>query len=1001
MEDLYPLTYFSKANNSRSKRDFTKEKIRYKILKHSNSETDFTIKKVKEKREVIRRYLKKKNRIIAETNYSSSKGGFLSYKKGNNLKKIIKKNKLDLSDCIENKAEKNLKLFGNSRYNKKSPKLFVEDMKKKISSKKMGLIPMLTSKESESDLYKEPEYIYSMQRNLSMTRRYQYNKKEELLKAQKDNQVYNKTNMYYKTVQSWWKQSPKIIKIQKVFKGFLVRKKMQPIFQSYQFMKYFENFLLTLKLKKTFMDILMFSLFKVRKKIDGLFISKNRRIISKNITENTIMIQNNFRCYLAKAKKNFLLRKKRGFIFNKKSFITKKTYVEQNNIINNIVMLQSSIKSFIKSKKYFDKNLIHKKNGIYYFEKVYLSYKNQKTIKFVQLMRHILQILAFKKKIYYKNPCDYDLDDINKVRFIQKFYLNYYYTNIKQIALKDIKKSIDSNNNIKSSAYITKERKINVMNKFLFVQRMVRWYIIKRISMKNQINKKYISLNYLITKENFKLNNCISKITRFQTIYKSQYKKNKNNIIDYEEHSIEDSSYDDLTDRDNKTLRQLTFKNKMPRKINLGLYISKIRKIGGEENINNNNKIILHQEGIIITKKRYYNNDNQIKKIQRMLRSRKIPEIVLQKPLTNNYNFYSINTDSYDDDFLYSKKSNNYDYQSKITKYNIENKVKKIQKNVLKLLNKNKNINIYKKEKNRVCFISKYLKKDENIKQINIKFLLLISLFIKKNIQQYIFYLLKNEPKNFEYPFCLNTINRVLKYLNSNNYKGSTVKLIFNNILKNLNSSNSNKKDVILLLNKEQENQLRDINICKLEENDCLDYIYGFSSFDKNLKNEKFLNVRLNNTKFYNTNIFTITKFIDDAFDNFVKGKYCYKCYFDLDSCRCSKEDLTDDSLDIGINDDYNPKNSIKFFEYNKTNERGNIINAKPKTNQNEGLITQSKLINNNIKKNELIPNENKQRNILLNSRKHFEALKVKNEKEKLRENILLRDDIYNDEIYM
>ena len=1002
MEDLYPLTYFNNSKNEKQKRTLKKgnsKKYTLKKIKYSKSESDFIIKTVKEKRKIIRKYLRKKNKIIPDINYTNSKERITTYKKGNNVRKIIRKNKLELSDCIENKGGKNLKLFGNKRYNKNSPNLFVEDLKKKISSKKMGLIPMLTSRENENDLYREPEYIYSIQRNLSMSRRFQYNKKEEILKAQKD---YYKNNTYYNIVQLWWKRIPQIVKIQKVFKGYLVRNKIKPIFQLYKFMQYFENFLINIKLKKTLTDILIYSIFKGRKKIDGIYYSKENKIVTKDILKDIIMIQNNFRCYLAKTKKNFLLRKKRGYIINKISFISKKIYIEQNKINNNIIMLQNHVKDLIKRNKYFHKSLIHKSKGIYYFEKIYLSYKNQKIIQFVKLIRHVLQILTFKKKIFYKNPNEYDLDDLNKVRFIQKNYLNHYYNNIKHISFRN--KNIDSNNNnINNSSHITKERIINVNDKFLFLQKMIKYYIIKRIAIKSHINKKYINVNYLITKENLKMNDCISKISHFQTIYKNQYKKNKNNIIDYEEHSIDDSSYDDYTDRDNKTLRQLTYRNRIPKRRCSGLYITKLRKKENiSKNINNCNNIMQHQEGILITKKRYYNNENQIKKIQNLIKKRRNPDILLQRPLTNNYNFFSINTDSYDDEFLFSKKMNNYDYQSKIRKYNIDDKIKKIQKKFLEYNNISKNkINSYKKEKNKICLITKYLKKDDNIKQINIKFLLLISLFIKKNIQQYIFYLLKQDLKNFEYPFCLNTIYRVLKYLNSNDYKGNTVKIILNNILKNINSNYTIKKDLILLLNKEQESQLRDINIYELKENVCLDYIFGFSAFDKNLTNEKFLNIRLNNTKFYNTNIYTITKFIDDEFENFVKGKYCFKCYLDLNICKCSKEDLTDESLDIEINDDYNPKNSIKFFEYNINKDNGTIIKVKPKIEQNREIITKNKLINNDIIKKELISNENKIKNSLLNSRKNFEALKVKNEKEKLRENILLRDDMENDEIYL
>ena len=205
---------------------------------------------------------------------------------------------------------------------------------------------------------------------------------------------------------------------------------------------------------------------------------------------------------------------------------------------------------------------------------------------------------------------------------------------------------------------------------------------------------------------------------------------------------------------------------------------------------------------------------------------------------------------------------------------------------------------------------------------------------------------------------------------------------------------------MILLLDKTQEDNLRNNDIYKKNDQDSLDYIFGFSSFDKNLKNEKFLSVRLNNTNFNNTNIFTITRFIDEEFDNFVKGKYCYKCYLDLNKCKCSKEELNDEMLDLGINDDYNPKNSIKFFEYNKNKESDNFIQGKPKTKGEDDIITKKKLIKNDIRKRELLfIDGNKQKNDLLNSRKKFDALKVKKDKEKLKENILLRYDIENYDI--
>ena len=162
-----------------------------------------------------------------------------------------------------------------------------------------------------------------------------------------------------------------------------------------------------------------------------------------------------------------------------------------------------------------------------------------------------------------------------------------------------------------------------------------------------------------------------------------------------------------------------------------------------------------------------------------------------------------------------------------------------------------------------------------------------------------------------------------------------------------------------------------------------MDYICGYAQFDKNLKNEKFLNVRLNNTIFHNTNIFTITKFIDDEFVNFLNGKYCYKCYLDLNLCKCfkSNDELTDDALDIGLNDDYNPKNSIKFFEYDINKTKGTHIQGKPKIDDKNNIITKSHFNNqiNNKNNNNMLNEENSRKNNLFNSKQKFESMRIYN----------------------
>ena len=1191
--DEFPIFYIrnkdKEKNNKSIKKDKYKDKnepkkkLSLKAFKHSNSDSDFIIIIEKEKRNNVLHYLHKKNKL-------QSKDSNLKYspnKKGYNVKKIIKKNKNQLSNYIENNSQK-VKLFGNSRYNQNSPFLFVEDYKNNLPEKKMGLVPLPSKKKREIDLYKEPRNLYDMQRNISMVRRYQYEKKNEKKKLwQKNNKNSSKDSEYFNMIQSWWKSIPKIIDIQRVFRGYSIRKQTSPILKLYRFMKNFERLLSHIILRDYLIKIKEYSVLRRRKIIKGSYISKKREFISTKFKRNITMIENNFRCYRAKTKRNFLQRGKNGRIINHNSFITKKIYIRQNEFNNNILKLQNNIKKYVHNKNYYERNLIHKNKGIYYSDKVYLNKNNKKIIDFMKLMTHTLQLLGLKKKIYYKYPNEYDIDDINKIKFIQKNYLKHYYNKVKKISFyntKNIcfihkirkesineeikliqrqlknylndktkfKKNIIKNKpisgnlfnkkkpnnlqeNINNSSYISKENIRNVYNELIFVQKIIHKFIEKkkekRKGRKSKINKIDFHNNFLFTKEYSNQKNCIKKLSNFQRFYKARYNIIKENIINpNNEYSVNYDSFEDLTKPKIIPLRQLLLKNKIPKTINFSLYISKKRliRINNRYNINFNKNSLSHRvEGLTITKVRYINNENKIKAIQKTFKKHNkfFNDIfAIQKPPTDNKNFYTFSSDSYDD-IIYSKKLNNYFYLSKIIKINIIEKVKKIQncflnhlktkntetkflddcknllykkkheglfsfyssknrigpsiiknifrnkkedknysipiqnlfyiskirflnnekdilyiqRNLRNKINKNnkiisskllfkkiekKIINggrgknnfeikdnsfslglnitkkykriIYKKEKIKRSLITKITKNPENMTQINVKFLLLTFLFITKNIQQYIFSLLKNNYNSFEYPFYLETLNRVLKYLQSNGYKGRNVKFLFSKVFSDYNSNNTIKKDLILLLTKEKEDNLRNTNIYNNLDEDFFEYIYQFSKFDKRLKNEKFLNVRLNNTIFHNTNIFTITKFIDNEFDNFINGKYCYKCYLDLNLCKCfkSNEELTDEALDIGLNDDYNPKNSIKFFEYDNNKKRGALIEGKPKIDNKDNIITKNHFTN-QLKNSKLNPGNNSKNN-LFHSKKNVEFLRYYDEKKQNKDKINISNNDYN-----
>ena len=409
-----------------------------------------------------------------------------------------------------------------------------------------------------------------------------------------------------------------------------------------------------------------------------------------------------------------------------------------------------------------------------------------------------------------------------------------------------------------------------------------------------------------------------------------------------------------------------------------GFYASKTR-LGGaiaKNKIDNRIKYVIPVINLnYISKIRYHNFEKDILYLQKNLRNKKMvqkDEVIQRKRFCNN------------------KKNKNKQYNSN-GGYNEEEQNSSLALYITKKYKRK----IYKKYLIKNSLITKNIKKSDNMTQVNIKFLLITSLFITKNIQQHIFNILKNNYENFEYPFYIDTINRVLKYLQSNGCKGRNVQFIFNKIFSDYNSNNTIKKDLILLLTKEKEDNLRNTNIYNNLDKDFFDYVYHFSKFDKKLNNEKFLNVRLTNTIFNNTNIFTITKFIDNEFDNFVNGKYCYKCYLDLKSCKCfkSNDELTDEALDIGLNDDYNPKNSIKFFEYdNDKKTRGALIKGKPKIDNKDNIITKSHFNNNDIKNNKLNEGKNK-KSKGLNQRGGVEFLRYyDNEEEEKKEKIKLRD---------
>ena len=86
---------------------------------------------------------------------------------------ILKKDKLKLSLFID-KNPSFLKLFGNSKYNKSSPFLFVEDHKNRIDDERIGLLPIPSKPKIIMKTKDENNRLYEIQRKVVMMRRFQY-----------------------------------------------------------------------------------------------------------------------------------------------------------------------------------------------------------------------------------------------------------------------------------------------------------------------------------------------------------------------------------------------------------------------------------------------------------------------------------------------------------------------------------------------------------------------------------------------------------------------------------------------------------------------------------------------------------------------------------------------------------------------------------------------------------------------------------------------------------
>ena len=298
----------------------SKTKLNFNTLSHSHSDTNLVLTLKKEQNF--------KSNVETESNESTQPKKKPKAKRYHSrevrLGIMLSKEKKRLKDYIENNS-KYVKLFGNKRYKDNSPYLYVQDVKKKLDDKKSGLIPVPNKSRKKIKSAEEEKELYELQRSIVMIRRYMYNHKigQDLYYLDKNNII------DFLQLQKWWKYTQKIVMIQKVVRGWLVRKNYFEVRNFGNYLKNLEIHVLFALARKAFDKI--FALTAVKKEIVSIGkVIKQSKIISHKVIMKIILIQSKYR--QLKTKKKFISYLKRISKLIPKSnflFIRKVTYDQQ------------------------------------------------------------------------------------------------------------------------------------------------------------------------------------------------------------------------------------------------------------------------------------------------------------------------------------------------------------------------------------------------------------------------------------------------------------------------------------------------------------------------------------------------------------------------------------------------------------------------------------------------------------------------------------------------
>jgi len=315
-------------------------------------------------------------------------------------------------------------------------------------------------------------------------------------------------------------------------------------------------------------------------------------------------------------------------------------------------------------------------------------------------------------------------------------------------------------------------------------------------------------------------------------------------------------------------------------------------------------------------------------------------------------------------------------------------------------------INIFKEEdkidvlKNNVnqYYMIDVLDKKKNIKNKNDVYILkMLIQRIKKNVNQYVFQLIKlyyfvdknqknkidnnyndlenKKNSNYEYEkenFFFNTIKRHLKINKIDNNLESNNEVV--NLLKKCIPEyfdNESLKNYIPYINKKLENDLINTELFLFDDDKLADYIYKCYKIERNIFTitPQIIKARLIKNPLKYQNLFSITRYMDNLYKDVINGNMCQKCYCKknelcLQGCSCHDNNyMIKNNLNsiiknynvINIIDLSNEKKQKKKFEILKRfSESKELSESDYRLSNNNERYSNNYNVNNELQKNNI-----------------------------------------------